>query len=122
MPPLVKRSRSQPASNALSPMSARQAMPAIRDVDTGAVVTLARQKDEAHQIAERVDQRHDLGGQSATRLAYGLIFESPFCAGAMLVDPDEVASMRTYSKSGSSDRALKIRSQTPFCAQRQKRV
>src|SRR6266853_4365990 len=30
--------------------------------------------------------------------------------------------MRTYSKSGSSRRALKTRSQTPFCAQHQKRV
>src|SRR5262249_41775189 len=33
-----------------------------------------------------------------------------------------VPSMRTYSKSGSSQRALKTRSQTPFCAHRQKRV
>lgn len=29
--------------------------------DTDAIVSLARQEDEAHQIAERIDQRHDLG-------------------------------------------------------------
>src|SRR3954454_6749052 len=29
--------------------------------DTGAVVSLARQQDEPHEIAQRIDQRDDLG-------------------------------------------------------------
>lgn len=32
--------------------------------------------------------RHEFGGQPATRATYGLILSPPFCAGAMLVDPD----------------------------------
>jgi hypothetical protein len=35
------------------------------NVNAGYVVTLARQEHEAHQIAKRVDQRGNLGGQAA---------------------------------------------------------
>jgi hypothetical protein len=41
-------------------------------------VALAWQKNEAGEIAERVDKRHDLGGQAAARLADGLILSPPF--------------------------------------------
>jgi len=62
----------------------------VRDQGFGrhAVVALARQKNEAHEIAERIDQSDDLGRQAAARSPD---FESPFCAGAMLVDPDDGA-------------------------------
>ena len=43
-----------------------------------AVVALAREQDEARQIAQRIDKRHDLGRQSAARLADGLILSPPF--------------------------------------------
>src|ERR1700744_3024113 len=36
-------------------------------LDADAVMALARQQDEAREIAERVDQRHDLGRQAAAR-------------------------------------------------------
>ena len=90
--------------------------------DTDAVVALAGQKHEANEIAEGVDQGHDFGGQAATRAAYGLILSPPFAPVPCWWTRTSVPSMRTYSKSGSSQSALKIRSQTPFCAQRQKRV
>ena len=91
-------------------------------LDTDTVVTLAGQKDEANEIAEGVDQGHDFGGQAATRAAYGLILSPPFAPVPCWWTRTSVLSMRTYSKSGSSQRALKTRSQTPFCAQRQNRV
>ena len=47
-------------------------------LDADAVVALARQQDEAREVAERVDQRHDLGGQAAARLADSLISSPPF--------------------------------------------
>ena len=43
-----------------------------------AVMTLARKKDEAHQVAQRINERHDLGGQAAARFADGLILSPPF--------------------------------------------
>ena len=45
-------------------------------LDADAVVTLAWKKNEADQIAQRICERHDLGGQAAARAADGLI-ESP---------------------------------------------
>ena len=46
--------------------------------DADAVVTLAGKQDKARQVAQRVDERDDLGGQSAARLADGLILSPPF--------------------------------------------
>ena len=43
------------------------------NVKAGDVVTLARQEHEAHQIAKRIDERRNLRGQAAARLADGLI-------------------------------------------------
>src|SRR3984893_14488814 len=91
-------------------------------LDADAVVTLARQQHEANEIAEGVDQGHDFGGQATPRAAYGLILSPPFAPVPCWWTRTSVPSMRTYSKSASSQRALKTRSQTPFCAQRQKRV
>ena len=48
------------------------------NIKTGDVVTLPRQEHEAHQIAERVDERCNLRRQAAARLAYGLILSPPF--------------------------------------------
>jgi hypothetical protein len=59
-------------------------------LDTNAVVTLAGQEDKANEIAEGINQSHDFGGETAGGLRPD--FESPFCAGAMLVDPDERAT------------------------------
>src|SRR5258708_30974276 len=90
-------------------------------LDANAVVALAWQKDEAGEIAKRIDERHDLGGQAAARLADGLILSPPFapvpCRWTLTIVP----SMRAYSKSGSCEKALKIRSNTPFTAHRRKR-
>jgi hypothetical protein len=83
-------------------------------------VTLTGQEDEANEISEGIDQSHDLSGETATRAAYGLILSPPFAPVPCWWTRTSVPSMRTYSKSGSSQRALKTRSQTP--AQRQKRV
>src|ERR1700736_5836893 len=91
-------------------------------LDTDAVVTLARQQQEANEIPECVHQGHDLGSQAAARAAYGLILRPPFAPVPCWWTRTRVPSMRTYSKSGSSQSALKTRSQTPLFAQRQKRV
>src|SRR4029450_10794554 len=91
-------------------------------LDADAVVALAGQQHEANEVTEGVDQGHDFGGQTATRAAYGLILSPPFAPVPCWWTRTSVPSIRTYSKSGSSQRALKTRSQTPFCAQRQKRV
>ncbi len=52
----------------------------VRDqrCDADAVVALARQQQEAGEIAQGIDQRHDLGGQTAARPADGLILSPPF--------------------------------------------
>jgi hypothetical protein len=46
------------------------------DADT--VVTLAGQQDKARQVAQRVDESDDLGGQPAARFADSLILSPPF--------------------------------------------
>ena len=69
---------------------------------------LTRQQDEARQIAERIDKRDDFGRQTAARSPDCLILSPPLAPSAMLVDPDDRAVDRgAYSKSGSSDNALK---------------
>src|SRR5262249_38897901 len=46
--------------------------------DADAVVTLARKKNEADQVAQSVDERDGFGGQAAARFADGLILSPPF--------------------------------------------
>jgi hypothetical protein len=55
--------------------------------DPDAVVALAGQKNEAYEIAERLDHCDDLGGQATSRPANGLISSLD----AMLVGPDDRA-------------------------------
>src|SRR5215212_628852 len=85
------------------------------------VVALARQQDEAHQIAEGVREGDDLGGQAAARAADRLVLGPPFAPLAFWWAVTMVPSIRAYSKSGSSDRQAKMRSNTPLFTQRRKR-
>src|ERR687885_217486 len=86
-----------------------------------AVVPLAGQQDEAHQVAERIDQGDDLGGQPTPRPADGLILRPPFAPLAFWCAETMVPSIRAYSKSGSSDTRSKRRSNTPARTQRRNR-
>src|SRR5512134_1937616 len=90
-----------------------------RHADT--VVPLAWQQNEAHEITERIDQRHDLGRQTAARLADGLIFSPPFAPVPCRWTLTMVPSTSPYSKSGSCDNASNIPSKTPLSAHRRKR-
>ena len=47
-------------------------------IDAKTVVTMAGQQDEARQIAQRVDESDNLGGQPAARPADRLILSPPF--------------------------------------------
>ena len=47
-------------------------------LDADAVVTMARQQDEARHATQRIDEGDDLGGQPAARPADGLILSPPF--------------------------------------------
>src|SRR3954466_7927722 len=85
------------------------------------VVSLAGQQHEAQQIAERVDQGDDLGGQATARAADRLVPGPPFAPLAFWWAVTMVPSIRAYSKSGSSDRQAKMRSNTPPFTQRRKR-
>src|SRR5918993_2507514 len=85
------------------------------------VVPLAGQQHEAHQIAERVDQGDDLGGQAAARAADRLVPGPPFAPLAFWWAVTMVPSTRAYSKSGSPDRHWKTRSNTPPFTQRRNR-
>src|SRR5829696_7002057 len=85
------------------------------------VVALARQQDEAHQIAEGVREGDDLGGQAAARAADRLVLGPPFAPLAFWWAVTMVPSIRAYSKSGSPDRHAKTRSNTPPFTQRRKR-
>ena len=90
-------------------------------LDADTVVALAGKKDEAGQIAQRVDERDDLGRQAATRFTDRLIVSPPFapvaCRWTLMIVP----SMSAYSKSGSPESRWKSRSKTPFRANRRKR-
>src|SRR5215203_3032942 len=85
------------------------------------VLALAGQQDEAHQIAERVGEGEDLGGQATARAADRLVPGPPFAPLAFWWAVTMVPSIRAYSKSGSSDRQAKMRSNTPPFTQRRKR-
>ena len=86
-----------------------------------AVVALARQEHEAHQIAERIDECHDLGRQAAARAPDGLRLSPPLAPLPCWWTRTMVPSISAYSKSGSPERAAKTASKTPFTAQRRKR-
>ena len=87
-----------------------------------AVMALPGQQNKAHQIAQGIDQGHDLGGRAAARAADGLSLSSPFAPVPCWWTRTMVPSMIAYSKSGSPDKAAKILSKTPAKAQRRKRT
>ena len=90
-------------------------------LDADAVMTLAWKKNEADQVAQRICERHDLGGQATARAADGLIESPPFAPVACRWTFTIVPSMSAYSKSGSWDKARKSLSNTPLSAHRRKR-
>src|SRR5215213_6980872 len=85
------------------------------------VVPLAGQQHEAHEVAQRIDQSDDLGGQAAARAPDGLALGPPLAPLALWWAVTMVPSTRAYSKSGSPDRHAKTRSNTPPFTQRRKR-
>ena len=88
---------------------------------TDAVMALAGQQGKANQISQSIHQGQDLGGQAASRTADGLILSPPFAPVPCWWTRTMVASRIPYSKSGSSDKLLKTRSNTPLSAHRRKR-
>src|SRR5215213_1419494 len=86
------------------------------------VEPLPRQKHKAHEIAERVGERQDLGGQAAFGAADGLTRSPPLapCPGRWTLTM--VASTMAYSMSGSSETASNNRRQTSAFTQSRKRV
>jgi hypothetical protein len=66
----------------------------------------AAQEHKASKIAERIDQRHNLGRQPAARVADGLIVSPPFAPVPCRWTLTMVPSIRAYSKSGSPDNSL----------------
>ena len=90
--------------------------------DAEAVVALTGQQGEASEIAERVDQRDDLGRQTAARSPDGLILSPPLAPVPCWWTRTIVPSMIAYSKSGSPDKHSKMFSKTPFNAHRRKRL
>src|SRR6185312_15957488 len=90
--------------------------------DAEAVVALTGQQDEAGEIAQRIDQRDDLGRQAAARSPDRLILSPPLAPVPCWWTRTIVPSMIAYSKSGSPDRLSKIFSKTPFNAHRRKRL
>src|SRR3954469_7207881 len=86
------------------------------------VEPLPRQKHEAHEAAERVGERHDLGGQAAFGAADGLARSPPFAPCPWRWTLTMVASTRAYSISGSSETASNNRCQTSAFTQSRKRV
>src|SRR5215210_1867918 len=85
------------------------------------VVPLAGQQHEAHEVAQRIDQSDELGGQAAARAADGLALGPPLAPLAFWWAVTMVPSTRAYSKSGSSDTRRKTRSKTSARTQRRKR-
>src|SRR5215207_1988402 len=72
-------------------------------------------------VAEQGAEGEDLGGQATARAADRLVPGPPFAPLALWWAVTMVPSIRVYSKSGSSDRHAKMRSNTPPFTQRRKR-
>src|SRR3982751_6019288 len=86
------------------------------------VEALPRQKHEAHEIAERVGERQDFGGQAAFGATDGLAVRPPFAPCPWRWTLTMVASTMAYSMSGSSEQASNSRCQTSAFTQSRKRV
>src|SRR3954467_9462083 len=86
------------------------------------VEPLPRQKHKAHEVAERVGERHDLGSQAAFGAANGLARSPPFAPWPWRWTLTMVASTKAYSMSGSSEQASKSRTKTSALTQPRYRV
>src|SRR5215204_494383 len=69
------------------------------------VEALPREKDEAHEIAERIGESEDLGGHAAFGAANSLAMSPPFAPWPWRWTLTMVASTMAYSMSGSSEQA-----------------
>ena len=76
-PSMAMRSRNDVESNALSPRKAAWPKACQQIVDAVDIVALIGEEDETHQIAERVDQGGDLGGQASARAPHRPISSPP---------------------------------------------
>ena len=70
------------------------------------IETMAGQKDEAHEIAERVGEREDFGRHAAFGAADGLALSPPFAPWPWRWTLTMVASTMAYSMSGCSETGL----------------
>ena len=81
------------------------------------VKALAKQQDEAREIAESVGEGQDFGGHAAFGAADGLALSLPFEPCPWRWTLTMVASTRAYSISGSSEQASKSRTKTSALTQ-----
>src|SRR3982750_1502713 len=86
------------------------------------IEALPWQEHEAHEIAERVGERQDCGGQAAFGATDGLAVRPPFAPCPWRWTLTMVASTMAYSMSGSSEQASNSRCQTSAFTQSRKRV
>ena len=86
-----------------------------------AVMYLPRADLDAQRIAKRIHTGMDLGRQPTFRAADAVSLGPPFAPAASAWTFEIVASIMTYSKSGSSAKALKRLSQAPLRVHRRKR-
>ena len=86
-----------------------------------AVMDLPGADLDAQRVAERIDAGMDLGCQAAFRAADAVSLSPPFAPAASAWTFEIVASIMTYSKSGSCAKALKRFSHTPLSVHRRKR-
>src|SRR3546814_9591619 len=73
--------------------------------------------DEAHEIAESIGERQDLGRHAALGAADGLAPSPPFAPWPWRWTLTMVASTMAYSMSGPSEQASKIRMKTSALTQ-----
>src|SRR6185312_11731696 len=86
------------------------------------IVTMAGEKVEAHEVAERIGQRQDLCGHAALGAANGLALSPPFAPWPWRWTLTIVASTMAYSMSGSSEQASKSRTKTSALTQSRYRL
>src|SRR5665213_490126 len=80
--------------------------------DANSVEAVARQQDEAYEVAERVGESEDFGRHAAFGAPDGLALSPPFAPCPWRWTLTMVASTMAYSMSGSSEQASKSRLKT----------
>src|SRR6185312_7923818 len=80
--------------------------------DTDRIEALARQQDEADEVAEGIGKRQNFGRHAAFRATDGLALSPPFATWPWRWTLTMVASTMAYSMSGSSEQASKSRTKT----------